>query len=93
MKSTVVTALDVFDKIINKDVFERRDLEFIIDKIIVGNSGEMKIYLRSDIQTIVQEKFRTINVDKAGALTTTMYQFLLGCKSVNERYVGLYKAG
>jgi site-specific DNA recombinase len=47
------TALQVFDGIIAKDKPERKDLEILIDKIIVSKEGEPTIYLKANIEQLL----------------------------------------
>ncbi|WP_019533482.1 hypothetical protein [Paenibacillus ginsengihumi] len=47
------TALQVFDDIIAKDTLNRKDLEILIDKIIVSKDGEPTIYLKANIEQLL----------------------------------------
>ena len=67
-----IDALAIFDKILRKDRLNKVDLEFIIEKIIVYESG-LEMRLRSDIESIFNNSmksdesidFEEINVDQA----------------------------
>ncbi|MFD1955368.1 recombinase family protein [Paenibacillus thailandensis] len=52
-KEGAVSALQVFDDIIAKEILNRKDLEILIDKIIVSKDGEPTIYLKANIEQLL----------------------------------------
>lgn len=49
-----VTALSVLDELIGKEMFDRKDLSLLVDKIIVNEDGEPTIYLKANIEKLLQ---------------------------------------
>lgn len=52
-KGGAITALQVFDDIIVKETLNRKDLEILIDKIFVSKDGEPTIYLKANIEQLL----------------------------------------
>lgn len=44
----------MFDDIINKEEIERKDLELILDKIVVYQGGNTEVYLKGQINELIQ---------------------------------------
>lgn len=61
------TAIDIFDDIINKKSLDKRDLELIIDKIVVFED-KIHVKLKADIDNLL----------KVGAVTTFYYEHIEG---------------
>lgn len=52
MSKNLRTCLEIFNGIIEKDEIERRDLELIIDCIIVSNDGTVEVNFKSNISSL-----------------------------------------
>lgn len=53
IKSNLKTALEIFNDIINKEAIEKKDLELIIEKIIVFENGKLQILFKNGIDFLV----------------------------------------
>ncbi|MCM3273916.1 recombinase family protein [Paenibacillus elgii] len=62
------TALQIFDDILNKEQIERRDLELIIDKIVIDIEGIPAYYLKGDIDVILNDCPDTMDDEGKGTL-------------------------
>jgi len=74
------TVMQIFDNILNKDKLEKSDISFIVEKIYVHENRDIKIELKSDIDTLLKsgilpnmEVSANFNLDSIDSLLTTQY--------------------
>lgn len=53
MEENINTAIQIYDTLINKEEWEKRDLELIVEKIIIEQDGNPQIYLKDSIDEFI----------------------------------------
>lgn len=77
MKRSLKTALDVFNDIIEKDEIEKKDLELVVDKIIVSQDGDLEIRLKNSLGVLAENV--PSEIEQPDPLLVKGFELILDC--------------
>lgn len=82
LESNVKNANDIIELILNNDTVDKKDLEFLIEKIIIYGNNEIDIHLKGELANLFSDRRKTnveqVNIIYINAITylANMYEIL-----------------